>query len=216
MRFLYLLLTYLFLLFVPLMANTVEEVKPLFLQETSSIICAVVINERDTSDTLIFELEADMVLSLLYESGNVRQMDEIEVWYRLENLEPFTIAENIFQNIKEHGWSIQPSARLDSIYSIDGITGVIEECFYTVDGYLYMKSLMNKNNAPIVWMDFCWDKLPGDHTFYADCGYIVYLLQKHHLYTCYTTFLNIKIFSNINISIPSIEYESRFCIKHTN
>lgn len=181
---------------------------PLF-QEQRALVCAIIVNEKQTTDTLVFQLETDMMVGLLQKSENIRKMSTNEIWKSLDNMEPFVIDENTFLEIKAHDWAVRPSAYLDSIYNADSILGVLTECFFPVDGGLYMKCELNKDEAPIIWTDYHWAKHPGDHDFYAEISYVVYLLQKHHIYTEYDNFLNIRLLSNINIAIDPIIFERR-------
>lgn len=203
---------FIFLLFLFLLPNTWlkacnTEENPL-LQEQSVCACAIIVNEKDVTDTLIFQLEVDMIVSLLRKSEYIRKMSKSNILESLDNLTPFTIEEKTFREIKENDWGIHPSAYLDSIYSVDGINGIIADCFFPVDSVMYLKNDLNKDNNPIFWTDYLWEKHPGDHCF-NDKSYIVYLLQKHHIYTGYDNFINIRLLSNVNIVMDSVKYEPR-------
>lgn len=190
---------------LPVMADTTKEILDQF-----TLACAIVINEKEPTDTLIFQLEAGMVISVLCESENNRKMSEEEMFESLDNLKPFVVDENTFLKLKNSSsWIVKPSSYLDSIYSVDGINGVIEECFFPVEGILYMKYQLNKEGLPVVWTDFIWEKYPGDYYFNVDDKYIIFLLQKHHLYTKYTPFINIILISNVDVVVVPINYELR-------
>lgn len=202
----HLLLLFQFLI-LPIVSCPIGD-NPLF-QGHSVRACAIVINEKDTTDSLVFQLEIDMIISILYESENIRMMSERELLESIDNMNPFIIDEEIFLKLKSRDWAVHPSAYLDSIYGAAGINGVIAECFFPVDGVLYMKNRINKDGHPVVWTDYCWEMHPGDYDFYADANYIIFLLQKHHLYTRYTSFINTQLLSTIDVVVAPTEFELR-------
>lgn len=203
----YLILLLFLFLVVPIIFGANDET--VLFQNQSVCACAIVINEKEPTDTLIFQLEVDMLISLLCETESIRKMPTKEILESLDNLTPFIICEETFEEIKKQDWGLQPSSRLDSIYGADGINGVITDCFFSVDDVLYQKQLFNKEEHPVIWTDFIWEMRSGDHYFYADRNYVIFLLQKHHLYVKYDVFLNTILLSNVDLVVDTIEYELR-------